>query len=1014
MDVTRPPFLPLNFFWKQYSSAQRSLFVFLMAACIFAAGFFLFAYQNPTFWSLDMQEATAYTATEVPVTTITENYREYPLQLEAWEGVTSYVSGPLLPKATPVLLFTLLQLLMWGAFLTAMSYVKSNWIFGGLFLFAIHTHLTKATLMLIEGPWGYAAELGVLILFLGVPYAFTAGWIRASLWVRFLSIVVMIGLLWGAVMYQFGWQGAHALAANSYPSLIFWAGFATFFIAMGPINVIIAAATNRRQKIARFSYGLTFTLMIVWLLCALFLLNDYLQFSFLLKGLGSIKPAYILIPIALATPFLAQNHFHFVRKILGENIVYTLVLLAAVLFVLSHGALQSALGDTSGMYGFDRLAAGAFLFVGIGQFSYIITNHRQLLYNRVNIYFLMPFGPVVRFMFVWMLAFAGWIIVESLGVWSGSNMALHSYQLRLADQNVLEGKTDNAVNRYRYASNKVLNSTKAHYNLGSILMVPSAVPGSYNDHAQEALEAFNKIPRFPLAGLAKSNLWSLTNRQDRARSVLRQQYEITPDAYVAANLSASFMGDSLPDSVIVWGKKALLLDGNLSAVCANLGLLYDNEGYTETAQEFYEASLQTTDIAPVARVNNIAFALRHQKPITKSTIIPDSLGSLEWQYNYLLSKLALSEGNELELAAQARKLADSYPGVNTYILDSWLRFEQGKYEEAISRLDYARSQFSKQDNGRTTQLTALAYLREGVPEMALPYFEDAYQAGNVQAGLYRAFLELDLGLADSAQRHLSLMRVYHPELWQQASKELSLLLLSQGEPVFAATEYDPSKLKAFDWIKAGQYADSVRQYIPALENFRRAITLDSSLAAPYIEMANIYNRYDDPAGIENAQYGLNEFPDSRPLRESLAMAYLKNKNLDAAAAQLDSIKNPGKVSRLLRAKLTVAQGDTATGQAMLETLVADQSLYQDAVLELASVYFSQNKLDEGQALIADALDLNNRNAEIWYNYARYFQAWSQEEDTGYGALKAIELSPSPERKQALQKQFAEEIKAVIK
>ncbi|MEZ4688241.1 MAG: hypothetical protein R3B47_19930 [Bacteroidia bacterium] len=239
MDLNRPPFLPLNFFWRQYDRGQRGMFIAMMAGLLFAAAFYLFSYENPLHWSLQMEENHDWSTTSVELQEITHNYRSYPLEMEAWEARTSYFAQPLLPQLTPVLLFSLLQLMLWTGFLTAMSYVKSNWIFGGLLVFAIHQHLTKATLLLIPGPWGYALEFIVIILLLGVPYAFTAGWLRASLWGRFAVIAVFIAAIWGAVWWQYGWQGAHALAANSYLSQTFWSGFILFMLALGPIRTII-------------------------------------------------------------------------------------------------------------------------------------------------------------------------------------------------------------------------------------------------------------------------------------------------------------------------------------------------------------------------------------------------------------------------------------------------------------------------------------------------------------------------------------------------------------------------------------------------------------------------------------------------------------------------------------------------------------------------------------------------------------------------------------------------------
>lgn len=1012
MDLNRPPFLSLNFFWRQYDAAQRGLFILLMAASIVAGAFFLFAYEAPTFWSLQMEEATVYTPTDVEVQTITENYRSYPLEMPVWEGLTNYVTLPLLPHKVPVLLFTLLQLLFWVGFLTALSYVQSNWIFGGLLLFAIHTHLSQATTMLIDGPVGYAFELGVLLLLLGIPYAFTAGWIKAGLWPRFILILLMLGGLWGTVIGLHGWQAAHAMAANAYVSQVFWAGFIIFFFALGPMNAILAGATNRRQKAARLSYPVILGLMIVWLFSAAFLLNEYLQLPFLLKGLGGIKPTYILIPMAIAAPFLAQNHFHFARKAISSQFVYTILILCASIFMLSHGALQSALGDFSAVNGFDRFVAGAIFFVGLGQLCYILVNHKELLQHRINLYFVIPYGPRVRFFFVWAIAFAGWLIVESLGIWSGARLLRHSQQVRLADQEVMEGNITDAVTRYRYACDQVQNSTKAHFNQGTLLLAPSSTAESYDDRAREALTTLAKLPRFPYAGMAIANLWSITGRNTRARNTLRDQFKVMPNAYVAANLSASYFYDTLPDSVIVWAKRAITLDPNLSPVFSNLGLLYDIQGESDVAKSFFEASLETPEVGTASNVNALAWQLKHRLALSGLTT-PDSTSRPELQYNYLLNQMV--QGNiDQDLSDKAAALADREPNESNYLLDSWLRFSQGKYDEAVSRLAFVKSQLSSQDQGKTSLMLALAYLNAGVPEMARTHFTDAYYAGIPWAGLAKAHMDLDLGRPDSAQIDLSLLRVTNESLWNPASKELALLLLAQNEPIYAGTEYDLSRLTAHDWVKAGQYADSIKQFIPALENFRNAIKLDSGSAAPYLEMARIYNRYNDSAAIENARYGLSLFPNNNHLRVSLAKAYFNKNNLQQASTLLDSIKGLIAEADIVRGEVLLAKGDTAGARSVWESLHAEKPLYQPAILKLAALYRAQNDLEAGHTLISEALDLNTENAEIWYYYAAFFKAWSQSVDAGNGALRAIDLSTSNKRRQAIQEEFAAEIQEALK
>ncbi|MEM6264912.1 MAG: hypothetical protein AAGI38_20540, partial [Bacteroidota bacterium] len=248
----------------------------------------------------------------------------------------------------------------------------------------------------------------------------------------------------------------------------------------------------------------------------------------------------------------------------------------------------------------------------------------------------------------------------------------------------------------------------------------------------------------------------------------------------------------------------------------------------------------------------------------------------------------------------------------------------------------------------------------------------------------------------------------HETLWDSAAKELGMLLEAFGQHTFALTEWSVDQLNSDELIRVGIYADSNQSFIPALEHFRKAIAKDSSDVAPYLEMAKIYNRYKDPAAIENLSYAPAQTSE---VKTELAKAHFLQGNIDEAVTLVDQVlkESPDlRSAQLLDLQLRHAQGDTSVlGEA--ELLQAQYPIWPAALVFLLELYGSKQDWGKGNQLITRAMSFNNQNAELWYQYAVYSRAWSLSEDAGFGAIKAIELTPDPKRRVQIQREFEVEI-----
>jgi Flp pilus assembly protein TadD len=1027
MDLKRLPFLPLHFFYFQFSRIHRRLFLLGMLALLLAGGYAFFSIQNPTYWSLELQEISEVVKEEVVVSQVENRYRVFDLPFEAFRQTASFNAGPLLPHATPTYLYWLLQLLGWTFLLTAASQIRSRWAYLFYFVFVLFAHFSGLGRLLIpgweEGGLGYLADLLVVAPFLLLAYLFQVNTLRWSVGLRFGIFLLLLLLAIGGVWLQHDWVGLHALSSDGYLLQVILGLLFFFFISKEPTNLFMALANNRRDPRNRLAWGWILAVYLLWVIAALVMMNAFLGLAFLPEGFSwGLRPLHILILAALIVPFTAQNHFHFVRTQFTSNAVYTFLLLGGSLLTLSQLGYLSSQGDFTFIDSWDRLAGIFLFFIGLGHSIYIFVNHFDLLKKKTNLYFLLTSGPVVRFVMVWIVGLVGLVLMEGRTGWSAFPRIIHSVatqagdqqQLRLqqqgnaSDLNVLQRRAELRNSAYRVATKRVVNSIKAHYNLGIFLF-------DKLEKADEALAYLQKVHRFPYASINAANLLQIKGENEAAFQLLQSKAEGSTNPYLLNNLGILYLRTGQPDSAIATLQKALLVDPQLSAAYANLAELYLRYDKPEAARDFLEASLDTRKPSATALTNALAYQLTQAADFEVEEKRLPQHPEFSVRFNYLLTLIQRGEFD------QARPLARELDQVgltaDAMVLDAYLLFRQDSIEYAVSRFDYVDQLYPGQQ-ARAYYLLGLAYYERGIPEMARVYFEKAGTLGMPEGALYGALMDLDTRRLDTAYAKLSDLRVAYDGLWEPASKELAMLQLTVNydNPVFAMTDWDISKLGFADRMRIGLYADSLGSYIPALENFRQAIQLDSTSYAPYLEMARIYNRYADSFAIENLKYGLEVAPEAPALKLELAWAYVQNGRADSARQVLEGLSEaPAWVQERGRveAKLALLEGDTARAQQLLEELVEKDILATASILDLASLYRQLGNSDAGSLLISKALKQNSENPGLWYYYAVFSKAWGQEEDAGYGALRAIQLSSSADRKQVIQDEFESEIKLIV-
>ena len=1006
MDLNRLPFLPLNFFYHQFSHDTKRWFWVGMVTLVAAVAFMLFAFHNPTYWSMEVQEVSDTSLVEVNIGEVTRDYRSFPLDLNAYQQYVSFSGGPLLPHHIPTYLFMFFQVLGWSLFLAAVSMIRAKWGYAFYFGFALFFHFSGITTALFpalaEGSTAmqYGVELLLIAPLLGLAGLFQMNMLKWAFGVRFLVMFLILGAYIGISWNIGGWEVLHRMAGDSFPLLLIISCLFLFFLGKDPTNLIMAGATNRRDPRTRLSIWVILAALILWLVAALLMANPTLGLPWLPKGLGGLSPLHIVGFMAVATIFLSQNQFHFVESFMSTNLVFTMVLISVGIISMSHMALLFSQGDLLHIHWMEEYAAIFFLFVALGHVLYLFLNYSTFIKDKINLYYLMTQSPLLPFFMVWLIGMIGWTINEGRSDWVVLNRFHHSIYTQWGDQAYLQNDQALALSNYQLAVRAIDNSVKARYNLGGLSFAATQDPN-------EAIAHYRKIAHFPYATINAANLLRVYNRVFAGQEMLRDHLAYNPHPQVANNLAILYLQQGAADSAIVNLKRALWEDIDLSAAYSNLGLVYLENNKQEEAGRFLQQAIETPSVSTAALANSLMFQLLSNslKPVSEAKIA--SRDDYLLRFNKLLVTLKQQgiTNSQTELSALA---ADDL-SADAMIMDAYRLLLQDSTKYATSRVDYVNQLFPDAI-GHAYYMLGVAYFQRGLPEMARLYFDKSGQKGKAQGYLDAAKMELDLGRRDTAFAHLNDIVAKYDLLRAEASKELDLLLFpylygEMNTAMAGVLTHNPTRE---DLIRGGQYADSLKGYGPALELFRRVIAMDSSDVAPFLEMGRIYNRYGDTLALENLTYGLQLDPADKSLRTELAMAYIRQGNAREAGKWLDSLTSEPEIllqTALAKSDWFLLTQDTTAAIELLEGLYQTHKLNQELVIRLARLYDLQNDYDKGNQLMVPAVDENTENPMLWLYYARFSQAWSQDADAAYGARRAISLSTSEAFTQAVKAEF---------
>jgi lipopolysaccharide biosynthesis regulator YciM len=1010
-NLPLPPYVPVYQFLRQATPLQRAVFAAVAAAGAIALllGWFLAA--DPVAHGVKLNEASQIQGELTTIGQVEAQYRSYDLTFNVFRQQISFAAGPIEPVKWAIWAFWVFQLIGWSALLFAASQIKSRWSFLFLGLHALFIHFSGVAPALAGPESGFVVrvlEFALILLFIGMAYAFQANMLRWPVALRLGVITGLHALVFGVAAYLGGlggvWEMANGLYAYGFVLLV----LVLLFTGKEMPFTFVAAANLRKDPANSLDFRLILAGMLAWLFVLVYLSQYYLNWGWVTREPG-IRPLHFAWISILLMPFISQPVFTAARNLFTSAYNAGLIFAAIGLIGGSFWFWQISACDPVLAFTLDRLAI-IFLTAGaLGGLIYVFSNFQPLLARRFPVFWALASGPRFSIVVVFLLGIAIWVFAEGREGWKTFSLAYAGSLNHQADIARWKGDLERTQNRYDIALQLAQYDVKANYNYASLLLETGQNPAQ----ALNAYLAATSAQPFALASLNAANLLAFQGNSAAAIALLDSalKREMPYAATLANNLALVHWAQNQDEKAIQSLKNALLLDPACTVCYSNLSLLYLENNFTTEARQFANLALESSRPSNAARSNAffVEFSTHEALPSLDPTIAPDTSDYL-LSYHYALSKLA--SGDSARSFELASLLAQRFGSPDARLLRSWLRFGLDSLELAVTDAEFVGSQFDEY-RYQAPYLLGVAFARRGVPEMAAAWFRKA-GALRPEGKLYAAWNELDEGRLDSAQIHLSLLRAQDEGLQKAVGKELGLLLLAYGEEIYAQMETDLRGLTFADYLRAGRYADSVGRFGFAIENFRKAQALDSGSVTPYLELGRLLNRYRDTLALSTLKFGLSQADSTHPLLMlELARAYALQGKKDLANAWLakaEAKTPPQQALALTRADLMLWAGDSSEAAAAYLAIYRKDLLRNEALLPLLGIWRAKGEVQLGLNLTSEALNYNDQNPEIWAFYAWFARLGGMAKDAGFGAIKAIELAKTAAFKAEINRDFAPEIR----
>lgn len=1001
--------IPLHHYFKVLDTPGKLLYILLFLGLAAAAVGFVIAAENPSQWIVSMEEFHHTLPEEVKLRDYHTQHRHMSTEITAWKERVMYFATPMVPQPWIVIAFVCAQILGWSFLLTSASYLRNFVSYVVYFLFAMTIFLSGAAEAILPGQY-WLLNAGLAILIFAPAYLFQQGIFQWRFALRLPFFTAITALPFAVLYFTKGWLGLHGATVGMFPLLAFVALIYLIFSAKDISQLIFFATTNLPNPKYRARFPILLTIYLIVLGLEFVMLHELMGWDMIvMEDDFPLRPSYFIAFIALLVPALNQNIAYTLKGAI-DNRGFSFLITAFALISLSVLFYHVALGEYLFLHAFERIAALLIFLATILHFFYMFYNFSPLIRARLNFYYISMMPKRLMFAFVLAtLVLASLAIDASDGMKTQRLLKASSYN-RAADQEMLLNNLEAAASLYDAAVYSAAGTVKGNYNRAMLLIKTDGDLEAVRNHLRDA----SRFVPFPPAWVNLGNLELEIGTTDQAKKFLRDGITLIPDPYIANNLAQTHLALGEADSAIMAMKAALRLAPESPNLYANIGyiyMLYDKPG---PAKDFLSAGLALPDPGPALVTNALLYNMKYDTPIEVSDAqlqAPDIAQSRSTSFNFAVERY--KKGDLAGASTILDTLLKASETPDALFLDGMIRFERGEVESAVSRMQYMDINYPEYTN-YTHHFLGVAFFSAGVPEMAAEYFRHSVASGRTDDLLNEALMEIDRGDQEYGFIQLNMARQQDSTLFSAVAREEALLQISRGEYFFASIGFDLASLTPEEWIRAGIYAGKKGNIPAALEAFRRGLELDPKQVDPYLEMGRISIRLRDSLAAENLLPALKIDPNSLPVKIELARAELLRHDQKAAfAREAEVLKQAPKdfEVRRLQAEFNLLRGDTATALKQFEQLHKERPLHTDLTVQYAQTLRAQRRDFEGQNMLYQALEINPRNPDLWYEMAHFERLLVRPDQAGGAALKAIALQPDLEKGKQVAAEFKEEIQA---
>ena len=938
-----PPFLPVNFFIRNFSPAQKGVFAIALVILGLLGIYTLWASVFPLAWTPTFQTLAEAYKSSVEVSRLNTPYLSFPLTFPVYQSWVSFYAGPMLPQEVLILTFTVLQTLAWSLWVTAATYIRSRWAYGIYFLFMFYLFLSNVSQYIFPGLSFPLIEAGLSIPLLILVYLFHSQRLRVGFLGRYLTFFILQALLFGYLFYLGNWQAWYFTFINQFYYLFFLTFLFFLFISKELLNLFILWGNNRSNPRKIWSLSV-YRFLWLPLLAALF----FLAIGFETLGTASTtltSLAYLLIGVfAILTPFTSQNLFRALQHIFSAHSIWAFLLVSWSIIVMSFCALQLSMGDIFLSQTLAKVFA-QLLFVGtLCYVMYLESNFFQFLGRRMRIFFLLAKGPAFPFGVMYLPAILLFVFFQGQEDWKLLRTLPHSQLLLEGDAQVLARQSDAAINYYTEAANFIPFSPKAQYNQGALLMLNPQRTGL-------AIEAFKKSLRLcdiPQARLNSNQLLEDLLLRGSSQSILKEglSHKSAFAGRLAHNLALSFLKEGVRDSALYFFQKAQEWNPELYISQIHLAKIYFDMGKDSLGRAFWKAGVRGANKDEQVALNALYFDISDSLLSTTMDQLPAELFSKALVQNVLLAEFAQGD---LEKAREKSQLIEQhYDEAEIELLYGYLEMERDSLEIGKSKLEYLSQRFPEL-RGLGNYLLGVSYVEKGLWGMARKYFQRSAEAG-MESNYYNAYV-LD-ALRGIEGRSIP-DSVKNDSLVQLIAKENKLIQWVDKDTL----NFDLDRLTPQEKQRMAVYAFLQNHcYLP----FR--------LLFPLGDNAIVEEEYISHLENECSSEGFSRFL-SEEIEANLSTAVVEKvtRSIGNQMPKLDPVVD----TTALRKNWETKPWDEKAGEKWVAYLL------------------EEDQLEEAHSILSQILSINDQNPTFWQQYGRIMEAWGMQEEKDF-ALEQME------------------------